>query len=57
MHDIIEIYFGADIRVKNNDLRTDRYCKESGILSNPDDCFKYLGELPDKYPQITLFDT
>ena len=34
-----------------------RICKENGILSNPDDCFKYLGELPDKYPQITLFDT
>ena len=31
-------------------------CKENGIISNPDDCFRYLRELPDKYPQISLFD-
>ena len=33
-----------------------RICKESGMLSNPYECFKYLNELPDKYQQMSLFD-
>ena len=31
-------------------------CKENGILSNPDDCFKYMNDLPEKYKQLSLFD-
>ena len=31
-------------------------CKENGILSNPDDCFKYMNEFPEKYKQLSLFD-
>ena len=31
-------------------------CKENGILSNPDDCFKYMNELPEKYTQMSIFD-
>ncbi len=33
-----------------------RTCKENGILSKPDDCFRYMQDLPDKYPQMSLFD-
>ncbi len=31
-------------------------CKEHGILSTPDECFRYIRELPDKYPQMSIFD-
>ncbi|MCR5228421.1 MAG: radical SAM protein [Eubacterium sp.] len=32
------------------------YCKEKGMMSNPYECFKFINELPDKYPQMSLFD-
>lgn len=32
-----------------------RTCKENVIESNLDKCFKFLGELPEKYEQLTLF--
>ena len=31
-------------------------CKENGIMSNPDACFSYLHEFPEKYEQMSLFD-
>jgi len=31
-------------------------CKEHGIMHTPDDCFKYLHELPERYVQQSLFD-
>ena len=31
-------------------------CKDNGILYTPDDCFGFLQELPDKDPQMSLFD-
>ena len=31
-----------------------RICKEHGIISEPDECFKYMNDLPDK--QISIFD-
>lgn len=31
-------------------------CKEHNILYTPDACFKYLGEFPQKYEQMSLFD-
>ena len=31
-------------------------CREHGILSTPDDCFRYMSELPEKVTRISLFD-
>ena len=33
-----------------------RICKEKGILSTPDECFRFMQELPDKYRQMSIFD-
>ena len=33
-----------------------RICEENGILYKPDDCFRYMFELPEKYHQMSLFD-
>ena len=33
-----------------------RICKENGILSTPEECFRYLSELPEKYQQLSLFE-
>ena len=32
-------------------------CRQYGIMSSTDDCFAYLAEFPDKYRQLSLFDT
>ncbi len=29
-------------------------CAKNGLLHNPEDCFRYLGELPEKYEQTKL---
>ena len=34
-----------------------RICADNGILSDPDECFRYMYELPEKYHQFSLFDT
>ena len=31
-----------------------RICKDNGIMCDPDECFRYMNELPDK--QISIFD-
>lgn len=31
-------------------------CEEHGILCRPDDCFRFIGEMPEKYTQMNLFD-
>ena len=31
-------------------------CKDNEMMSSPDECFKYMQELPDRYRQLTLFD-
>lgn len=31
-------------------------CRKNGIMSNPDECFRYLETLPEKYEQLSLFD-
>ena len=31
-------------------------CNENGILYKPDDVFSYINDLPEKYPQISIFD-
>ena len=33
-----------------------KICGDSGILSSPEDCFRYMHELPEKYPQLSIFD-
>ena len=33
-----------------------RICKDNGILSTPDECFRFMQELPDKYRQMSIFD-
>ena len=33
-----------------------KICKENGVLSTPDACFEFMRELPDKYPQMSIFD-
>ena len=31
-------------------------CGEHGILSTPDECFRFMHELPERYQQMSLFD-
>ena len=33
-----------------------RICEENHMLSTPEECFRYIRELPEKYQQISLFD-
>ena len=33
-----------------------RICKENDILSSPEDCFRFMQELPEKYHQMSIFD-
>ena len=33
-----------------------RICKDNGILSRPEDCFRYMNDLPEKYSQMSIFD-
>ena len=33
-----------------------KVCKDNGMFSTPNECFKYLNELPDKYLQMSIFD-
>ena len=33
-----------------------RICSENGILSDPDECFEFMYELPEKYSQLSIFD-
>ena len=32
-------------------------CMEHGILCEPEDCFRFMQELPERFPQMSLFDT
>lgn len=31
-------------------------CEQRGVLHDPDTCFRYIAELPEKQPQLSLFD-
>lgn len=33
-----------------------RTCKKNGIMCNPEECFRYMRELPEKQTQISIFD-
>ena len=32
------------------------FCKENGIMSDPEDCFAFINDLPEKYTQKSLFE-
>ena len=32
------------------------FCKRNGIMYEPDECFKYMNEFPEKYKQLSLWD-
>ncbi|MBQ8161892.1 MAG: radical SAM protein [Clostridia bacterium] len=31
-------------------------CSDHGILAGPEECFRFLAELPEKYAQVSMFD-
>ena len=31
-------------------------CKDNGLMCDPEECFKYMYELPEKYQQMSIFD-
>ena len=31
-------------------------CKAGGIMSSPDECFRFMNDLPEKYTQMSIFD-
>ena len=33
-----------------------KICEENGMLSDPEACFRFLRDLPEKYQQMSLFD-
>ncbi len=33
-----------------------RTCKANGILSTPEECFRFMSELPERFMQLSLFD-
>ena len=33
-----------------------RICRDNDILSSPDECFRYINELPEKNQQMSIFD-
>ncbi|MBO4411899.1 MAG: radical SAM protein [Lachnospiraceae bacterium] len=32
------------------------FCKENGIMSDPEECLGFMNDLPDKYTQMSLFE-
>lgn len=32
-------------------------CRENGIMSSPEECFSFMDHLPEKYTQMSIFDT
>ena len=33
------------------------FCRKHGIMCDPDECFSYMSELPERYQQTSLFDS
>ena len=31
-------------------------CRDKGMMSTPDECFRFMNDLPDRYEQMSLFD-
>ena len=34
----------------------DKICKDNGMMSDPEECFRFMYELPEKYRQMSIFD-
>ena len=52
--------YAYELPSPNNDLLMSKFmsvCRENGILCTPDECFGYLYELPEKYRQMSIFDS
>ncbi len=49
-------YGGNEMNTKELTGLFRRICKDNGILPTPDECFGFMQELPDKYPQMSIFD-
>ena len=54
-------WFGSAYELPSPDAKKlteifQRTCKANGILSNPEECFQFINDLPEKYPQMSLFD-
>ena len=32
------------------------FCREHGMMYKPDECFNYMGTLPDRFEQMTFLD-
>jgi len=43
-------------RAKELEELFQKTCKANNILSRPEDCFKFMNELPEKYSQMSIFD-
>lgn len=60
-HKYIETYGNAyELPSPDNDKLMRKFmsvCRQNNLLCTPDECFGYLYELPEKYKQISLFDT
>ena len=33
------------------------FCKNNGIICDPEECFAFMQDFPDKSPQLSLFDS
>ena len=33
-----------------------KICRDKRMMSTPEECFKFMNDLPDRYEQMTLFD-
>ncbi|MCR4687098.1 MAG: radical SAM protein [Lachnospiraceae bacterium] len=40
-----------ELKIIFNDI-----CRKNKIMCTPDECFKYMADLPDKYTQMSIFD-
>ncbi len=56
----IEAFGNAyDVRSSNSQVLTrllKNICQDNGMFSTPDECFKFMSELPDKYHQMSIFE-
>ena len=33
-----------------------RICRDNGMMATPEECFAFMSELPERYPQMSIFD-
>ena len=46
----------AEVRGVDLNEYSVRLCREAGMMSDPEDCFRYLQELPDRFSQMSMFE-